>query len=959
MSATNAGHDIAELLLHHTEEAVLSSSGVRGDLDEAGLNGILDRAEGLLHAEPEQARRLAETCERLATGPQYAGVRARSAYQRARILAEQGNLDSALRLIEQARTHWRRAGRRVEALRTDLGRMQVLDDLGRHGDAIDVGKELIAALDAVRGEDRHLAQCTRAIAVENLGIAYGLTGQHDRALDAYARAEADYARLAMRAERARPLANRGVELLALGRPREALADLTAATAIFREAGDRLFAAQCQGFTAQAHRQLGELNQALRVLEPARVVLDALGATAESARLQLALAETCHALGLITEAADHARAAVGATRRAGMTHDTGLGCFLVALTDLASGDHAGAARSLQDAIGLFEQVGDRQMLARVRLTQAEVAHGSGRPDEGSRLLTEAIALLRAGGWSIPLAWAYLRQADGAGDYTAAGVSLESAADLVRLLRLPDLSYQFELRMGRQRRRLADDVGAEAHYRRAIAELERSSGVLADHVLLTAFRAERLAAHDDLVDLLVERGSEADIREACQLADDARSRTITDLMTDAVGVGPGFLDGDRDLAEAFADLNATYLALQHAGDALQRADLAERAGRLERKLSALRLRHVGPAEEAGGQAADVRAPTRGSHGQVLAFHVVGTDILVFAIHGGVVAARRLRGVLDRLHGLLDDLSDQWGRILLAPGVGLRNTDVLLRSSEITLAELHALLIAPLTDLLAPGDDLRVVSDGRMGAIPFHALFDGREYLNERWALTVAPTLDAALSMDTAIDLAEPALVVAIADSSAPAVEEEARIVADLLPSATVLSGAAATCDAFAAAAAGSRVIHLACHGVFSPGNPLFSRLRLGDRWLTTAEIVRLDLDGALVILSACESGAHGRMVEPVGLGWAFLAAGAAGVFVSQWAVHDDAALSMMAALYRELAAGHTASHAVRRARLSVAEQYPHPCFWAPFSYLASPRPSAARRRTRSGSLATTASNASPAA
>jgi hypothetical protein len=41
------------------------------------------------------------------------------------------------------------------------------------------------------------------------------------------------------------------------------------------------------------------------------------------------------------------------------------------------------------------------------------------------------------------------------------------------------------------------------------------------------------------------------------------------------------------------------------------------------------------------------------------------------------------------------------------------------------------------------------------------------------------------------------------------------------------------------------------MFRADNPMFSSLRLHDGWLTATDVLRLDLDGAIVTLSACES------------------------------------------------------------------------------------------------------------
>ena len=67
---------------------------------------------------------------------------ARAHYIVARILAERGESPPALASIARARADWQRSGDALQALRTDLGRMQILDDLGRHQEALDVGRSL-------------------------------------------------------------------------------------------------------------------------------------------------------------------------------------------------------------------------------------------------------------------------------------------------------------------------------------------------------------------------------------------------------------------------------------------------------------------------------------------------------------------------------------------------------------------------------------------------------------------------------------------------------------------------------------------------------------------------------------------------------------------------------------------------------------------------------------------------
>lgn len=907
------------------------------------LAAALDRVDELLHQEPRRAERLARWCESRAESPDLGSLRARACYQRAQIAAERGELHDALELIARARAGWDASGDAVAAMRTDLGRMHVLDDLGRHHEAVDVGERLIVEIDGLpapeSGESARLTRLIRAHAVKNLGVAYGLVGRHAEALDAYARAESDYLALGMLEETALPLANRGVELMALGRPAEALEDFDRAIQIFTRSGDRVFAAQCQGDAAQAHRQLGQVGEALTLLELARQTLDGLGVVTEAARLRLALAETYLALGLWSEAREAAEAAAEATASSGLSHDEAMARFLVALAELAL-DHCEVALSELDlATELFMQVEDRQYLARVRLARAEAAARLGHAELARQELEQCEKELLDGGWAVPLVWARLWQADLAEDPAAVASRLEDLSGLVASLGLAELSYEYELRVGRLHRAHGRLAVAEQHLRRAIDQMARAAGAIPDHALLTAFRADRSRAHTELVGLLLERGRPADLVEAGLVADDIRAQTLTDLLTQAAGRGPVLSAAGRDLGEAFAELSALYLEEQRAGrdEGIDLARIEERTEVLERRVNTLRLRHLDVVEHHDATSVATRPPRpQRVCSPTVAFHVGSDEELLAFVHlAGETVVRRLPGSLSSVHELMDDLDDQWSRIAITLGLDLGHSHALLRTTRDTLRELYTTLLEPVIDLLADEDDrLCIVPDGRMGAVPFPALFDGEHHLVDRWAITTAPTLVPEDRPDLAGRAVGSATVVAVADEYAPAMDEEARLVVDLLPAATLLSGPDATVAEFSRSVTGRDLVHVACHGVYRPENPLFSRLRLTDRWMTSAEIVQLDLRGALVVLSACESGTHGRSAEPVGLGWSFLAAGAAGVLVSHWPVDDAATATLMSTLYGHLAQGVSPDRALRLAQLHAAESQPHPFYWGAFSYLVSP-------------------------
>ena len=364
------------------------------------------------------------------------------------------------------------------------------------------------------------------------------------------------------------------------------------------------------------------------------------------------------------------------------------------------------------------------------------------------------------------------------------------------------------------------------------------------------------------------------------------------------------------------------------------LRRRAEELEQEISSLRLQRAletSPGKAAVSPAGDLPvAPT-------LAYHVAGQTVIAFVLRAGRVEARRIDPVLPAVARELDRLGSQWSRFRVGSAFTRRHEASLLATTRDILATLYRLLVAPVADLLTglDGVGLSVVPHRGLHRVPFHLLHDGTGYMCEQRTITLLPSITRVpASPAPPRPSGRDALVFAVPDAHAPSIEAEARALADVLPDARVVLGAEATSGRLREQLPGPAVLHLACHGLYRSANPLFSALRLADRWVSAAEILDLDLGGALVTLSACESGRPSQSAEPVGLAWAFLAAGASGVVVSQWLVDDDATARLMSAMYANLAAGLAPAEALRQAQLLTAAASPHPYRWAPFVYVASP-------------------------
>lgn len=147
---------------------------------------------------------------------------------------------------------------------------------------------------------------------------------------------------------------------------------------------------------------------------------------------------------------------------------------------------------------------------------------------------------------------------------------------------------------------------------------------------------------------------------------------------------------------------------------------------------------------------------------------------------------------------------------------------------------------------------------------------------------------------------------------------------------------------------RVVYFATHGLL-PGqlncwaepSLLVSRPgegQSGDGLLLASEIIELELNADLVVLSACNTGggagvgggAGGESLT--GLARAFFYAGARSLLVSHWIVPSEATVDLMTGTFDALGAGSAGrAEAVRRGQTAILDRpdTSHPFFWGAFS------------------------------
>ena len=907
---------------------------------EAGLTHLLESAGQLINRDLRQARQLLDLCAAIA--PELAPtLLPRAVYLRAQTFALNGEFEQALAEIERAQTGFRETGQTMAALRTNVGLLNVLIHLGRYQEALataDSALAVVAQADDLSPDNTNLLM---AHLQNNRGICYKFMGGYAEALNAYKIAQTHFQTLGQEEDVANIEMNTGIVLAELGRGSEALTAYETAAAAYKKSGNHLRQAQNLENMGELHLWLGNYNQSLDAFDAARALFTELNAPLELHILERLTADAYLTLNLLPEATAAYRQAIAGLEADNVTYHLGWALWGLGATLLRRQRLAEAAEALARAAAIFAAAGNDHLQSAVLLEQAALAQAQGETETAVQQTEQALALIDKQDWPVQRIYAYLRLADLLPDTPTIEPLLQEARQLAEALPLPNLRFRVWQRLGRLYLLEGREAEAETMLTTAVTEIERLRGTLARQTLRASFLQDKTAVYADLAQLYLARGDQASLAQAFGVIEQAKSRALVDLLSGAIdarlqdNIDPALAGRLQSLQ---ADLNAIYneaLRDSSTGDRAARlAALDDRATDLEQEISRLRLQI-----ESGPVAADLIQPlpfttlrqTLRPNQTLLAYHLLDDELLAFVYRAGELRIVRQPGSLSALNDHLAALTVEWQRFQADPAFIQRHLPRLTQSTQHILQALHQLLIAPLVGLLAGSQQLLIIPHGLLHHLPFAALFDGRSYLIDQFELTIAPSATVLnLCRERTPRRDGQAAVFGVDDPLIPFALREAKTVGGYLPQARLHLGERATLNALKSETADCALLHLACHGLFRQDNPLFSALKLHDNWLTAGEAMQLNLPGAFVTLSACESG-RSEVIggdELLGLTYAFLGAGAAGLLVSLWLVEDETTATLMTHFYQQLAqeAGHAA--ALRHAQRRLKETYPHPYYWAPF-------------------------------
>ncbi len=833
-------------------------------------------------------------------------------------------------------------------------------------------------------------------ALNNLGLALHTQGELSEALDFYQQALAVFQRVSEHGLwEGKVLHNLAAIQVSLGEPEEALESHREILALQRKLGDRRGEAQTLNSLGVLYNDLGEFGQALAAYAPALATFRELGDRLREGALLHNLGVAHYGLGDYRRAVAELEQALAIRREVGdrrgeVATDVGLGHARFLLGETAPALDAG-----RRAVRLASESSDRsgEMLARLLLGQISVATGepaaalpelSEARDLARRLedrLDEASILLVTG-----QAYLALKQADKAAE------ALREAAGLARAFKTPARSVGALTALSRAERMRGRLEEARADLDEALHLIETVRAGETDPDLRASFLAAKHSAFELEIDLLMDLDrrdpGKGHAREALEVSEQARARSLLDLLQEAStdvreGLDPALRDRER------------ALLLRLKGKTGQQTDLLRRPATDERRRAA-EAETLSVLEDLTQIEAEIRRrspryaaltqPRPATSGEIQGLLDGGTILLEYSLG----EERSFLWMVDRSSVAGFELPPR-ARIETAAREVYSRLSVLTPENaqdQKAPSTLSRMLLGPVAGRLA-GKRLIIAADGELQYIPFAMLPDpgdpgekgfvpllaGHEIVNVPSASTVAlqrqlvrraPAPGAvAVLADPVFDREDPRVGererrASPATMAVPAVRalsgagpflrlpwtrREAQAITAVAPanrSLQALDFRASRETALSPELSRYRIVHFATHGIVDAQTPALSGLMLSrvsergapvEGFLGLEDIYNLRLGADLVVLSGCET-ALGKEVRGeglVGLTQGFLYAGARLIVASLWRVEDQATAELMSRFYRGLLReGQPPATALREAQLAIRsdKRWRSPYYWSGF-------------------------------
>jgi len=840
----------------------------------------------------------------------------------------------AIPYYERAIREYKRRGESLPAARLHIGYVLALTHLGRYDEALKAADAAEAAFKEL-GDQFRLARL-----YTNVANVYHRLDQHQRSYEYFVTAAGVFESLGDREAAATVYNGLGNTLARIDRfdESEEMFDRTCRIAL--DLGLQELWAQASYNQAGFLFLRGRYNEALKSFARLRIHFKKSGSLRHSALCDLDEAEIYLQLNISQDAATLAQSANLEFRQLGMRYEEAkaLAFYGVALFQMRR--YTESLETFRNAQKAFESEGNEYWVASLDLHRADVHLALGHYWEADALATQAKGKFDA--LEIPsrrmLSLVLLaRVAVALNDLAAAGRYTREISEITNHASVPLLLFPYHLLCGQIAEAMDHPADARAAFERAAQDLEMHQARLQQDDLRVTFLRGRNQVYESLVKLCLA-GDSADLNPAYSWCERAKSRGLVELLSHHMpSVNPRTeLSLLRRLHHLREELNSQYVRSRpetHSG--LPAPDFE--AVVVKEKELARTLREVALNDPEYASLQEVSSASIETVQQflpegttIVEYFITEEEVLCFVISSRDAGVFRNLATPLRIQSLQERLAFQLEKFLLGPDYVRAHSNQILEATNHYLQALYEVLVAPLvSDIRTP--HVTIVPHGLLHFLPFHAFFDGRDYLIDRFEVSYAPSASVLRYCLQKPDVTEATpLILGVADELAPMVDEEVRTLSGVFPEARALSGEAATRSAFADAAQSASFVHIATHATFRQDNPMFSSFKLSDGYVTALDLFSMNCQTNLVTLSSCKSGLSevSGGDDLLGLMRGFLYAGARSLLLSLWSVSDESTVALMTEFYKEWRNGASKAKSLQSAMKAVRASYPSPFFWAPF-------------------------------
>jgi tetratricopeptide (TPR) repeat protein len=843
-------------------------------------------------------------------------------------------------LFEQAVKLFSEAGLKPETGRTIVTVMENLMYLGRYEEALKLAEPARAALEKV-GDTRYLA-----LIEVSLGNLYYRLKRFAESLEHYDRANAGsvdpdiVAAIGL---------GRAHVLTGMNRFDEALDSYKTTRDHCEKHGLSLWVDIVDRGMSTIYLHRGNLTAALQILDQLRQKHEAANDARRVALCDIDRAHLYSQLNLFEDASTVAGRAFETFQKLGNRYESALSLTIQGVAEFKLMHNAEAQTAFTKARELFVQEGNEVSVAAADLCLAQLLMHRQQFEEAGKLARRSAEVFEKQQSPVRAANARVWSALSFQELNEVGSAVAEAQRALQELEghhAPWVLYQALNTLGKLKEFGASTGEAESLYMRAITELELLRGNIKLDEFRMSFGKDKYQVYENMVGVKLRMD---DPRSAFEFVERSKSRTLIDQMERSVETAWN-TGGDesprlRRIQKVREELNILYSRLNELGttgratasDSTTRDAIAKREQEFVELLRAAGTEKPGWATLESMPAlgvADVQNMLEPDE-LLVEYYSVGGAFQAFVIGRDSFQVFRDLAISNDIRASIRGLNFQLSKFHLQPAYLSKHSFSLLAAARHHLGNLYNHLIAPIFHLFKGSKRLIVVPHQMLHYIPFHALFDGENYLIDRYAVSYAASasvLRICRSRKPAVGSGRD-LILAVADSLTPHINDEVEALRKLLPEADVFVGVEAGEEKLRKYGPAAGKIHIAAHGVFRADNPDFSSIRLGDNWLNLFDIFNLNLGAEITTLSACETGMSDVLGgdELLGLARGFLRAGTPSLVVSLWMVNDKSTAQLMSRFYQGLREGHTKADALREAILDVKKSFPHPYYWAPFILL----------------------------